>query len=255
MRNVIKSERQQDILNILKEEGFVSTANLAKATFSSLATIRRDLLTMEASGLIVRNHGGAMLPPEETADAPMDFRRIDHRNEKQKLCAAAAKLIKEHQTIFVDESTTLLPMAKYLARFKNIIVVTNSLELLTLLKETKLEVYCTGGKAAQGEYLSGYFTEKFISTFNFDICFFASSGVDLDGRIMDKNEYKSGLARAILKASKSKFYLCDESKIDKTCRFIVAEAEDVTQIITTAPERTFHLPDEKVVCVGNTYVI
>ncbi len=254
MRSVIKAERQQDILNMLREESFITTANLAKATFSSIATIRRDLLAMEALGLVVRNHGGAMLPPEATTPAPMDFRKGDHRTEKQKLCAAAAKLVKEHQTIFLDESTTLLPMAKYLVNFKRLVVVTNSLELVSALKESKLEVYCTGGKATQGEYLNGYFTQNFISNFNFDVCFFSSAGITSDGRIMDKNEYKSGVVGAMLKASKSKFYLCDESKIDKRCQLVVANADDVTQIITTAPKGRFKLPNEKVVCVGDTYV-
>ncbi len=245
----MKNRRQQEILELLKKHGYVSTINLAKATFSSTPTIRRDLMALEAAGYIVRNHGGAILLPEDATVTPADFRKIDRRAEKQQLCAAAIKLLKEHQTIFIDESTTLLPLAKMLSSFKNMIVVTNNTDVLPALKNSSLELYCTGGKCNNNNNFIGRFTEEFISRFNYDVCLFSSTGITSDGRIMDKNEHKVGIVEAILKHSKEKIYLCDQSKIDKCAKFNIVDACQLTTIITTAKEDSLKLSPERIIYV------
>lgn len=66
------NERQQNIINILREKGKISVVSLAKGLNYSEMTIRRDLTKMEKAGLLKRSHGMVLendinfsrLPPE-----------------------------------------------------------------------------------------------------------------------------------------------------------------------------------------------
>lgn len=70
---MIKNPRQADILNILEQYAYASVELLAKLTYASEPTIRRDLIYLESKGYIVRNHGGATLPLKGTSVRPWRF--------------------------------------------------------------------------------------------------------------------------------------------------------------------------------------
>ena len=59
---MLKKERQNMILELLKEKNYSTVTSLANRLFVAPITVRRDLDEMEASGLIIRCHGGAALP-------------------------------------------------------------------------------------------------------------------------------------------------------------------------------------------------
>ena len=54
---MLKSERQEMILEILQECKYITTQELAEKTFSSYSSVRRDLEELEDSGLINRSYG------------------------------------------------------------------------------------------------------------------------------------------------------------------------------------------------------
>ncbi|MGW1752105.1 DeoR family transcriptional regulator [Streptomyces sp. NPDC002092] len=59
-RCVLAEQRHQLIVRSLRSGGTASVAGLAAQLDASAATIRRDLLKLEADGLITRVHGGAL---------------------------------------------------------------------------------------------------------------------------------------------------------------------------------------------------
>ena len=54
-------EREDKIIEILKEKNSISVNDLAKILFTSTSTIRRDLTNLENKGLVVRTFGGVYL--------------------------------------------------------------------------------------------------------------------------------------------------------------------------------------------------
>ena len=54
-------ERQDQIYELIQKQGNVIVSDLVERFQVSIETIRRDLLCMEESGLLVRVHGGAVL--------------------------------------------------------------------------------------------------------------------------------------------------------------------------------------------------
>ena len=76
------SPRQQEILKIIGESTYISVNELAKLTFTSPSSIRRDLTSMQRLGLVKRSHGGVSLP--ETNGSVAGFYNRVTKNIKEK---------------------------------------------------------------------------------------------------------------------------------------------------------------------------
>ena len=121
-----KSERQDEILAILKKNKYASVQDLGAALYASQPTIRRDLASLEAAGYVMRSHGGVILR-DERIDTPVAFRSSTKTHQKMQISHAAASLIGDSRTIFIDASTTASYIAGDIQTSEKLMVVTNSL--------------------------------------------------------------------------------------------------------------------------------
>ena len=55
-------ERRRRIAEIIRSRGVVAVGEMAEALGASEITLRRDLRVMAGQGLLMRTHGGAVLP-------------------------------------------------------------------------------------------------------------------------------------------------------------------------------------------------
>ena len=99
-------ERHRRIQGLLGHHKQVSADELARQLDVSRETIRRDLVELEAAGLLRRVHGGAILPDSTGKEAPFADRLQVRRREKQAIARAAAQLVEPGQTCFVDAGST-----------------------------------------------------------------------------------------------------------------------------------------------------
>ena len=249
---MIKNPRQADILNILEQYAYASVELLAKLTYASEPTIRRDLIYLESKGYIIRNHGGATLPLKGTSVRPVAVRNSFNLRQKKSLCKEAAKLIQESMTIFLDASTTASFIVEYLPKNKDLTVITNSLQTCNKLNELNLKFFCTGGDITNQICFTGTHAERFIRAFNADICFFSSTTISSEGIISDNGEKESATTFTMLEQSKRRVYLCDDSKIDLPAKYNLTTVNNIDKIYTTAKENSLLIPKEKVVYVPIT---
>ena len=101
-------ERRKAILEILDKRNSVSVEELSKTLFTGEATVRRDLDKMAREGIITRTHGGAVRLQNENIDYPLSFRESENGRVKDELCAAAAQLVSDGQSLFLDGSSTVI---------------------------------------------------------------------------------------------------------------------------------------------------
>lgn len=229
----MKSERQENILEILKEKRFATVEYLAKTLFSSAPTIRRDLNEMEEKGFVKRSHGGAMIADSENSPIPIDFRNRKNIYEKIGICKKAAQLIKENSVIFIDGSTTTLHLADCVPGDKNITVVTNSLLICARLCERNIITHCTGGVLVpSSKAFVGQRAENVIRDFCFDTCFFSASALNDQGKITDYSDMETSLRKVMLENSKTKVFMCDHSKFNKTSSYNVTDLDNIDYLIT-----------------------
>lgn len=231
----MKSERQENILNILREKRFATVDFLTKSLYSSAPTIRRDLNDLEAKGFVKRSHGGAMISDTENFPVPIDFRNRKNMGKKINMCKKAVELIRENTVIFIDGSTTTLHIADFLPADKNITVVTNSLQVCAKLCEKDITVHCTGGALVPtSKAFVGQRAENVIRDFCIDICFFSSHSLSVEGKITDYSDRETALRKVMLENSKTKVFMCDSSKFSKTSSYNVTDLQSIDYLISDA---------------------
>src|SRR5437868_9359976 len=79
-------ERRQQIMRMLEEEQRVTVPELSHHFAVSEVTIRKDLAWLEAQGLALRTHGGAILNVASSAPSEMslDVRERQQHAEKER---------------------------------------------------------------------------------------------------------------------------------------------------------------------------
>lgn len=225
------TERQKQIFEIIENKKRVSVAYLAKKVYVCEMTIRRDLKALEANGYIQRYHGGAVIR-EEYSSTSLDLRM--HMNEKEKkiIASKAKEYIKDGQTIFLNNSSTCAYIIPCLKHYKNITVVTNSVQFTMMLSKIHVKCILAGGEYDEVEHcLLGRNTENFLRTVNTDIAFVTCSGISEDGRVTEIDEASAEITRIGIQNTKKAILLSDSSKLGLVFTYTVCKLNDVSDVI------------------------
>lgn len=166
--------QEKTVLSLLERQQYASVEELSAALAVSASTTRRILEGLQNRKLITRTHGGAKLNDANNAAPSFTFRIHQNLFEKKKIALSAIKLIKDGDIIFLDGSTTAYCIAEYLGEFRNIKVITNGIETLSLLSQNRIPAYSTGGEvsAENPAVLAGGYAEDGVRNFFADIVFF-----------------------------------------------------------------------------------
>ncbi|WMT40121.1 DeoR/GlpR family DNA-binding transcription regulator [Paenibacillus sp. D2_2] len=124
-------ERRQTILAQLSKEGKVQVHDLAGIFNVSTETIRRDLDRLEKEGKLRKVYGGAVQTRSEWIEPTFMKRSQMHHAEKQSIGRLAASLVREGETILLDNGTTTLEIMRELKHRADVTVITNSVPVLT----------------------------------------------------------------------------------------------------------------------------
>jgi DeoR/GlpR family transcriptional regulator of sugar metabolism len=206
-------QRRHAILALLNEQGEVTVEALAKHFQTSEVTIRKDLSALEANGLLLRRYGGAVPVPQEfIADT-------GHKVSIHKLAIAkaAVSLIKEHARIIIDSGSTTAAMIPHLGRQPGLVVMTNSLQVATAIRELEPEpvLLMTGGTwDPHSESFQGQVAEQVLRSYDFDQLFIGADGLDLDRGTTTFNELL-GLSRVMAEAAREVIVLAEADKLGR----------------------------------------
>ena len=233
-------QRQNDILRLLGEKKEMTVKELCAALYYSPATVRRDLAELEAKGLLKRSFGGAVLTESYAEQLPLAIRAAKSIAAKKHICAKAASLIANGETIFLDASSTTYFLAPHLRDFSDLTVITNNPHLSVVLSEFKIHNFCTGGEMLNDSIaLVGSDTERFIGGIRAHKCFFSARGLH-NGEISDSSKPERDVKIAMLERSDTHILLCDSSKNGLQFPYRIT---DLSQIDHVVDERT-ETPDE-----------
>lgn len=229
---MLKIERQQKILDIIREKSFASVPMLSKMLYVSLPTIRRDLTELQKSGLIIRSHGGAMILSEGSYQIPLDFRNGRNTHEKLEMCRKAARLISDGDIIFIDASTSTMHIADFITA-KNVTVVTNGMPVAMLLAKKNIKTYFIGGEILPISLgCGGILSEEIVAKFNYNLVFFSSYGINEKGMIIDTSLVETALRKEVFKTCGKKVFLCTKDKEGLNAPYNLINVKDVDYVIS-----------------------
>ena len=237
---MLKKERQNTILEIIKFRKYCTVNFLSEKLFVAPITIRRDLTEMESVGLVVRCYGGATIPEYENREVPFEVRDKNNFNIKENLAKRAARLIKTGDIVFLDASSTVSHITEQLGTEQNLTVITNSTLVAEKLREKHIRCYLTGGMPVENSHaLVGSIAEQSLSGLYANLCFFSAQGIDENGIISDQSEAESSLRRLMIENSQKQYFIFDGSKYNKRFAFKICTTQELSGVITDLKDISF----------------
>lgn len=230
---MLSFERQHQILDLLKEERFVTVNYLCSKLYASEATIRRDLAEMNEKGLLYRVRGGAASIDGTNEDAPLLLRTNTEIAKKQIIASLALNYISENDTIFLDSSSTISTLADRLYEHKHLTVVTNGITTSSLLNDfSSLKLYLCGGRVQNQSSIVGPLALDTITKFHADKFFFSCCGISTDAGITEANEENATVKRHMFENAKQRILLCDSTKFGQEFFCKACNIQKIDVIIT-----------------------
>jgi DeoR family transcriptional regulator of aga operon len=233
-RGLLIEERRRRICELLRAEGRVMVDALAARFGTSQVTIRADLSMLESAGALTRTHGGALSIPDP--DQPLDVKQLQHRAEKLRIAEAAAKLIRDGETIVLDSGTTTAEIARRIRTLElgSVNVITNALNIAALLIDLpSVRLIMPGGiLRRESNSLSGHMAEAALATLQADRLYLGADGVDPQIGVMTPHLPEAQLNAKMIHISRQVVVVADSSKFMRRNISLIAKVEQIHMLIT-----------------------
>ena len=231
-------QRKQKIIDLLSAKSFYRINELTEVLGTSISTIRRELNTLEAEGIVKRSHGGVTFLGEKKALPIFLDRQATMAKEKAAIGKQAAKLVEDGDSVIIDGGTTPYQVALNLQN-KNIQVVTNSLPVANLFANSHtVQLISTGGTLypATGVYLGPY-ANNTLKNIRTQKAFIGVAGITTEG-LYNSNALVVETERAIIQAAAHVYVVADQTKFGRQDLACLCDFSSIAGIITTC------IPDE-----------
>lgn len=233
---MLAEERREKILDELEKTKVVKAMELAEKYNVGVETIRRDFDALEKQGSLKKIYGGATLPEKKEAkDLGYSARMTSEINEKMEIAKKTITLIDEYDTIFLNDSSTNIYLAKEIAeQIKNLTVITNSLTIASELSKIKnFNIILAGGFLDNEEKaFFGPITEDIISKFIVNKAILSVSSISLKDGLTDFPLKEVDIQKAMIKYSKELIILANSQKFETTALIKVADLENIKAVVT-----------------------
>ena len=226
---MLKEERQQRILAILRSEGRVVATELQRALGVSGYTIRRDLDELAELRHLQRVHGGALA---RSAVAPTYEERSRQSVEgKQAVARAAATLLQPGDTVIVDGGSTALALVEAIPPGHTGTFITHSPPVAAALAGR--EVVMIGGTLdARAMVCVGAQTIDAYSRITADVCFLGIWSIHATAGISSGYYEEAEIRRLLVNRADRVVGLASRDKLGTTAQFGIAPATALTHLAT-----------------------
>lgn len=230
---VSKRSRHERIVARLASDVAVRISALAEEFQVTTETIRRDLDDLAARGLISRTYGGAA-PRPLIGEPGVLLRAQAHVGERQRIAAAAARLVKPGDVVMIDAGSTTALFAIELAKSSHpLTAITNSLSVARSLggSEAITILLCPGELRMTEDGVFGPETLAFLERYHADAAFFGAGGFSA-GQVTDADPAGVWVKRKMLEQSERAYLLADHSKAGQRQFSVVCATGDLDGIVT-----------------------
>ena len=230
-------ERQEAIMNLIKQQHAVTVAGLSRTLFVSETSIRRDLTHLEKLGLIRKTYGGAILIQGENDVIALSARMETEKEAKNLIARKAVSLVRNGSVIFLDSSSTALTMVPYLAKLDSLTVMTNGARIAYAFADhPHVKVYCSGGLLMHSLYsYHGTIAQRVLSGMHADLSFVSVKALDIGKGAFCANEEEAQVRHIMQQNSERSILLCNSKKFGRTSAFHLCALRDVDTIVTDQP--------------------
>lgn len=231
-KDLMSYKRQSEIMQALREAGSYSISGLAERLGVSTETIRRTIRPLIESGQAIRFHGG-ILDPGQNDEPPFRRRMQVNREAKRQVAALAAGLVRDGDSLILDNGTTTTYLAEALGSHSRLVVVTNSAEIACrLASRNGNRVFMTGGELSGDDAAAfGPAALDFLSQFEVRFAFISVGGITVRGDLVDFHLFEAEFSRVAMAQAQESWIVTDRSKFGRDAPVRVCELGDVDGVV------------------------
>ena len=226
------SARQSDILKLVRQQGSCTIVELAERLAVSDETIRRNVKPLVSEGLVLKVHGGIILP-HQFREPPIQRRMLENREAKERIAALVAEQVQDGDSLVIDSGSTTVYVARALSEHSNLVVVTNSTRIAGILAAgTGNQVFMAGGELRSHDAAAfGAETLEFIQRFRVGHAILSIGAVNATQGFMDHYLCEAEFSRAAMAQAERCIVAADSSKFDRSVLVQVCPLDAVDLLV------------------------
>lgn len=234
---MLTKQRHEEMVNIIKERGCVTTIEMAKILGISESTVRRDINFLADTGKVIKVYGGAMFDPQDVDTKEDSFeQKMDiNATEKGKAAEKALELITPDDFIYIDAGTT----TKYIADnfdMSGVRIVTNGIAHARILASKGNEVVLVGGNVKiSTDAIVGTLAVNTLDKYHFTKGFFGTNGISPKAGYTTPDINEALVKKAAMQKCSKSFIVCDSSKFNTISAVTFASFREATIVTNICP--------------------
>jgi DeoR family transcriptional regulator, fructose operon transcriptional repressor len=238
-RGMSNADRHRLIARAVKDSGSATVPQLAELAGASEMTIRRDLDTLAAQGVLERFRGGARTLLLRGEEPPFALRSHEALDAKRRIAAEVCRLIADGETVLLDSGTTCLEVARLL-HGRAVTVMPLSLQAVHTLSDAPAPtaLLVPGGRPRTGEgALTGPLTLASLAALRFDTAVLGCCGLSATEGLTAYDLDDAAVKKAVIASARRVIAAADGGKLGRTAHAYVGPSSLVHTLVTdtTAP--------------------
>lgn len=231
---MIPDQRRESIVQALHRERVLSFRQLSDLVGVSQMTVRRDVAVLEEQGLVQGTTGGAKLVTRLVLEPSRAEKATSEIAEKTAIARAAARLVRDTMTIYLDAGTTAQAMRPFLEHVIDLTVVTNDIATVqAFLDHPSADLISVGGRVDRTNLSTiGRLTRLTLAELSLDLAFISSSSWDLGHGVTTPVEAKIEAKRAAVDAAERAILVADSSKYGRFAKYRALRLDELAEVIT-----------------------
>lgn len=238
---LLAAERRNELLGMLAAQYKIDVSWASRALGTSHETIRKDLVALEAQGLLKRVHGGALPVTTVTFEEGVE-NRTQNQEEKRRIAQRALLEVPATGAIFIDSGSTTRFFADLLPPNPNVMVFTNSLPVAqTLLAKPGVSIYLVGGRLRQlSQATVGAWSHNALEVLRVDVAFVGTNALSLSRGLSTPDPDEASTKAHMIDQATRTVLMADHSKFNRDALVAYSSLQKIDLLITgvETPEST-----------------
>lgn len=229
------NSRQEQLVERLRRDRMLSITALAEALQVSTETIRRDVRSLAAKGVVVKQHGN-VLWPENRDDEPLQRRMAANMGGKKRIAQAIAREIKDGESLLIDSGSTTMYVAEALRGHRNLTVVTISAPIAQMLAPGEgNRVFLAGGEVRADDCAAyGPACLAYLGQFSAETAIISAAAISREFGIMDHHMCEVEVCRILVERAERVIVAADHSKFSAKGLIAACPLAEIDLIVTDA---------------------
>lgn len=207
-------KRLNQILELLTDINKMEVSELAEKLGVSQVTIRKDLDELESKGIILREHGFALLRSMDDINGRIAY----HYESKRKIAQKAEELISDGDTIMIESGSCCALLADALTiSKKDLTIITNSAFIADYIRgKSNFQVILLGGTYQQdAQVMVGPMIRQCVENFCVDLFFIGTDGYSLRTGFTNRDQMRAQAVRDMAPQAEKVIVLTESEKFYK----------------------------------------